>query len=156
MAQVTITESRPPITEKEIQEVEKSLNVEFPAGYRRFLLAHNGGRPEPEVFLIPNNWLPGRRSMVDWFYSIEPTDEYNYIVRVAKVFEDRMPPEFIPVGCDPGGNQICLVVSGEKRGQIYFWDHESEMDESEPPTYDNLYLIADSIDDLLNNKLMPG
>jgi hypothetical protein len=48
------------------------------------------------------------------------------------------------------------VVAGEKCGQIYFWDHEAEMDEGEPPTYDNLYLIADSIDDLLNNKLMPG
>lgn len=150
---VTIHKSRPPITEADIQAVEQQLNVRFPDDYRRFLLAHNGGRPEPDVFDIFDDDLAFQSSMVNWFYCIDPTD-YNYdILKNAEVFKGRMPPEFIPIGEDPGGNQICLVVSGDDRGMIFFWDHESEMDEDEPPTYDNLFFIADNIDDLLNNRL---
>ncbi|GIK67151.1 MAG: SMI1/KNR4 family protein [Chloroflexota bacterium] len=153
---VTIHESRPPITDADIQAVEQQLNIKFPDDYRRFLLAHNGGRPEPEIFLIPDHPIPNQSSILNWFYSIDPSDYYYNILKMVKVFADRMPPEFIPIGCDPGGNQICLVVAGEDKGMIFFWDHEQEMDEGEPPTYDNLFFIADSIDDLLNNRLSEG
>ncbi len=153
---VTIHESRPPITDADIQAVEQQLNIQFPDDYRRFLLAHNGGRPEPSVFDIIEGESAFTDSMVDWFYCIDPGDYHFHIVKKAKVFKDRMPPEFIPIGCDPGGNQICLVVAGEDKGMIFFWDHEQEMDEGEPPTYDNLFFIADSIDDLLNNRLSEG
>ncbi|MBZ0320168.1 MAG: SMI1/KNR4 family protein [Anaerolineae bacterium] len=153
---VTIHESRPPITDADIQAVEQQLNIKFPDDYRRFLLAHNGGRPKLGVFLIPDDPIPNQSSILNWFYCIDPTD-YNYdILRNAEIFKDRMPPEFIPIGEDPGGNQICLVISGEDKGMIFFWDHEQEMDEGEPPTYDNLFFIADNIDDLLNNRLSEG
>jgi anti-sigma B factor antagonist len=32
---------------------------------------------------------------------------------------------------DPGGNLICLGVSGPDRGRVYFWDHECEPDPDE-------------------------
>lgn len=154
---VTIHESRPPITDADLQAVEQQLNIKFPDDYRRFLLAHNGGRPEPDVFeILLEDETPINSSMMHWFYSIDPSDYYNNILKMAEVFADRMPPEFIPIGCDQGGNQICLVVVGEDKGMIFFWDHEQEMDEGEPPTYDNLFFIADNIDDLLNNRLSEG
>lgn len=62
---VTIHESNPPITDADIQALEQQLNIKFPDDYRRFLLAHNGGRPKPEVFLIPDHSIPNQSSILD-------------------------------------------------------------------------------------------
>jgi len=49
---------------------------------------------------------------------------------------------------DPFGNAICLGVSGNHRGKVYFWDHESEPDPDEwdgrVETAGNVQLLADS------------
>jgi hypothetical protein len=34
--------------------------------------------------------------------------------------------------------------------EILYWDHEEEADEGEEPTYDNVYLIANSFTDFIN------
>lgn len=37
-------------------------------------------------------------------------------------------------------------------GKVYFWDHEGEeMDDDSPPTWDNVYLIANSFTEFLDN-----
>lgn len=154
MVLISIEDSSAPLTEADIQQVEQEINVRFPDQYRQFILQYNGGRPIPNVFMIPDDRIPGQSSMLDWFYCIDLSDEYNHLLRNLDVFRDRMPSDCVPIGCDPGGNQICLIVSGAQTGKIYFWDHEEEADEGEIPTYRNMYLIAESIDDLLNNKLM--
>ena len=59
------------------------------------------------------------------------------------MFEDRISRNFLVIGCDPGGNQICLSAAGEDSGKVYFWDHEDEVDEGEEPDYENVYLIAE-------------
>ncbi|MBM4075935.1 MAG: SMI1/KNR4 family protein [Planctomycetes bacterium] len=47
------------------------------------------------------------------------------------MFRKRIPRGFICIGCDPGGNQICICLKGVKRGSVFFWDHEDEMDEDD-------------------------
>ena len=49
---VQITGSKAKLTPEKIDAAEKALGVELPEPYRRFLLAHNGGRPEPADFKI--------------------------------------------------------------------------------------------------------
>lgn len=154
MVPIQMMDSGPSITERDIERVEQEFCIQFPADYRSFLLKHNGGRPDPSVFPIPDDLMPDQSSILDWFYGIDPTDEYNDIPRNINVFRDRIPADCVPIGCDPGGNQICLVVSGDEVGQLYFWDHEMEADEGEAPSYDNMALIAESIGDLLD-KLGP-
>jgi hypothetical protein len=78
-------------------------------------------------------------------------EEYNDLLIHAKVFDNGVPPELLPVGRDPFGNLICLAVSGLNRGKVYWWFHEEEADEGEPPTYDNVYFVANSFSDLLDN-----
>ena len=155
MAPIQIEDSNPPISENEIRDVEQKFGIQFPEQYRQFLLQHNGGHPEPNVFAVPGDPIPGQSSMLEWFYCIDSTD-VNHIERMILTFRERMPSECIPIGCDPGGNQICLVISGDDAGKIFYWDHEEEADEGDPPTYRNMYLIADSFIDLINNKLSEG
>ena len=62
-----------------------------------------------------------------------------------------MPQGYLPIGCDPGGNQICLVVKGQNYGQVFFWDHEFEADDGNEPTDDNLTFIAPDFDAFLKS-----
>ena len=57
----------------------------------------------------------------------------------------------IPIADDPGGNAICLGMSGNERGKVYFWDHEMEADEGDEPTFENVYLVAESFASFLKS-----
>ena len=45
------------------------------------------------------------------------------------------------------------VAPLRRRGKIYFWDHEDELDENgcSRQDYGNVYLVANSLDEFLNN-----
>jgi hypothetical protein len=58
-----------------------------------------------------------------------------------------MPPEHIPIARCEGGDFLTLVVDGSARGQVFYWFHEEEGDETF--TYDNLYFVASSLDELI-------
>jgi hypothetical protein len=62
-----------------------------------------------------------------------------------------VPAGFLPLAVDPGGNLICLVISGTNTGKVYFWDHEEEVEEGQQPGYSNVYLIANSFNEFLNS-----
>ncbi len=46
------------------------------------------------------------------------------------------------------GNIICLSLTGDTAGKVYYWDHDGETD---PPTFDNVYKIADSFQGFLDS-----
>jgi len=117
----------PPAEEAAIARVERELGIELPAEYRDFLGRQNGGEPEPNFY--------NRQVGVRYFYSAGPTDdEYvDDLEEAARRFwSDRMtdPPEdpmdrsLLPIGEDAGNNLICLRISGDERGAVYFRDHD--------------------------------
>jgi hypothetical protein len=61
-----------------------------------------------------------------------------------QTFAGRFPRNLLPIGHDPGGNQICMSVAGSDRNTIYFCDHEDEADDDDVPGYDSVYFIVDS------------
>jgi hypothetical protein len=67
------------------------------------------------------------------------------------MYQDRVPNTLLPVARDPGGNLLCLQLSEQDYGKVYFWDHEDEVAEGETPGFDNVYFVAASFDELLNN-----
>jgi hypothetical protein len=78
------------------------------------------------------------------------------LLDTAASMKDRMPPDVLPIGLDPFGNFICLGVSGPNRGKVYWWFHEEEADEGELPGYDNIYFVAHSFTELLDNLTEPS
>lgn len=154
MTSVAIYESHSPLVEEDIAEVEQQLGVIFPPDYRAFLLAHNGGYPDPNVFPI-SGLQSDDHGILEWFFCIQAGD-YNDLIRNTSTFRGRVPPNLIPIASDPGGNLICLSVTGRDVGTVYYWDHEEEVDEGEPPDYTNVYFIADSFSTLLDSlKALP-
>ncbi|OJV94841.1 MAG: hypothetical protein BGO39_34035 [Chloroflexi bacterium 54-19] len=125
-----------PASESDVREFESLIKSRLPEDYRAFLLAHNGGEPDPEVFFI--NESQGDDILAK-FYGLYKEPKYSSLAWCFETYRGRMPSNIIPIGTDPGGNQVCLSIGGSDYGAIYFWDHEGI---GETPPYENLYLLA--------------
>ena len=129
-----------PLNAVDIAQVEEKFGVLFPEEYKSFLLKHNGAKFEPNFFAD---------SVVNFFYGIiEELDHYDLRIvwenlGVSQLCRYPFPEGYLPVGCDPGGNKICVCWKGERVGQIFFWDHEAI------GTEDELSYLADSIEAFL-------
>lgn len=136
-------------TPEAIAQFEARRGVLLPLEYRQFLLNSNGGWPTPDVFEVPG-WH-GRGSELGVFYGIHEDPNYQ-LDRKCETFEERVPPDLIPIANDAYGNNICLGWKGKRAGKIYFWDHEDELDENGEfvQDYRNVYLLADSLQEFLD------
>jgi len=130
----------PPITEARISAVEHKLGIVLPGGYLAFLMRNNGGIPKPRFFPIrglDDNPFGG----IQLFFGIDETVrsadlEWNY-----ETFSGRIPHNLLPIACDDAGNLICISLNGVDGDMVYLWYHD---DEHTPPTYNNVYFIAES------------
>lgn len=128
------------LNETRLADFEINLGVRLPEDYRKFLMDHNGGIPEPSTFWIKDGI---DSSEVFQFYGIHDGPEWlsleNYII--GKNF--GIPEHLLAIGDDGTGNTICLGISGNKKGVVYFIDHEIHPFE-EPNSYTGVTRIADS------------
>ncbi|MEK8215206.1 MULTISPECIES: SMI1/KNR4 family protein [unclassified Paenibacillus] len=58
-----------------------------------------------------------------------------------------MPEGFISIASDPGGNEICIGISENYFGKIYFWMHDMESDEE----MENMIFLKNSFNDFFDN-----
>ena len=137
----------PPLTDARIATLERKLAVVLPADYRMFLKQYNGGRPDPRYFPIhglDNNSFGGIQIFFELDCKIQSANiDWNYLTYMR-----RIPGNLFPIACDDGGNLICLSVGGSDKGAVYYWDHDNE---HSPPSYDNVYLIAETFGEFLDS-----
>jgi len=145
---VIITHSAEPLTEEDIARAEDRMGRSVPLAYRNFLLAHNGGRPQPDGFrAYGKNGELEDGSYVKWFFGINTGEYYSSLEDKLATYRRRMPSNLLPIASDPGGNVVCLSANGPDAGSVYFWHHEFE---TQPPTYDNVWFVAPSFDEFIN------
>jgi hypothetical protein len=147
--QVRIDRAFATTSHEEIAQFENRRGVILPDEYKRFLLMYNGGRPKPNAFDVPE-W-PHENSGLQRFFGIHPGKDYD-LEHEWEGYADRVPGELMPIACDSFGNLICLGIKGGRRGKIYFWDHEDELDENgrSRQDYGNVYLVANSLGEFLD------
>jgi cell wall assembly regulator SMI1 len=126
------------ITEEDILSLEKQLKSRLPQDYRDFLLAYNGGSPNPNVFFISQEQQESNLSIL---FGITSKKAYDLWTNALDAYED-MERTVMPIGEDPGGNQIYMSLHSDTYGRVYFRDHEL-------PAPDSLFPIAASFTDLL-------
>jgi cell wall assembly regulator SMI1 len=126
------------ITEKEILSLEKQLKSRLPEDYRDFLLAYNGGNPRPNVFFISPEQ---QESSLSILFGITSKKAYDLWTNALDAYEDK-DRTVLPIGEDPGGNQIYMSLHPNTYGHIFFCDHEMEAP-------DCMFPIAESFTDLL-------
>lgn len=110
----------PPVTAAVLDAVEKRLGVTLPPEYRQFLLTVNGGVPTPDCFEVPARGdvmlsvlygVGSERTALDLEYEQEQATQW-----------DPLPPGYLAVGEDPGGNVLLLSTLGKDAGRVWFWD----------------------------------
>lgn len=142
MKDLTFVERNNPVDKHAISLVEDQVGYEFPEDYREFLLKYNGGLADEGVFDIPGR---GQSSVI--FFGINTKKSHSDLVLNFNDYRFRLPEKSIPIGFDPGGNLICLVlIDGEWK--VYFWDHEKEND---PPAVCNMVLLNESFSEFIHS-----
>lgn len=134
------------LDDKTLNNFEKEFQIRLPDEYRQFIIKYNGGYPEPDGFKFMNK---SKGSSVDRFLGLVD-DEYEDIRKYIQKYKDRIPTNLIPIAYDPGSNLVCISVSGEDFGSVYFWEHELEFDEGQKPDYSNVTIIANNFNEFLN------
>lgn len=135
--------------ENAIAQLEQDLNITIPIEYRAFLLEYGGGKTDPDAF----DFLDGDEgSLVDQLYYIDSKfDKYGNLRNIRDVFRDVSPANLLMIGRDPGGNQICVFLEGERRGKIALWNHEFGSVTSEQDIVKSTKIIANNFDEFLEN-----
>ncbi|MBD1822460.1 SMI1/KNR4 family protein [Cyanobacteria bacterium FACHB-DQ100] len=146
-------------TEEQLQAVEREIGAVLPADYREFLThyggyaAYSGSLSSRILKAFPGADFIGEEVPVNVFLGIKEDSSGAYdLLSTYYCFRERMPFNFLPIAIDLLGNMICLAVSGEDQGSVYYWDRECEedVDEGEEPGYSNVYLLAISFDEFIN------
>jgi SMI1 / KNR4 family (SUKH-1) len=145
--------SEPPATREQVSQVQRELGYDLPEPYAAFLQTRNGGSPELNVSGLAEaqRWGVGVRE----FFGIDQSPDLD-LLEQRRFHEDRVPEDLLPVADAEGGNLICLALTGEHRGAVFFWDHEWESEEDESPGYENVHRIAPDFDALIASLQPPG
>lgn len=137
----------PQLTQEQVSMLEHNIGIPLPMDYRDFLLQFNGGRPIPSSFPIRGFDLASSGD-IQRFFGITEDRAVPDIRWFIKTLGGRIPHGLLPVAGDGSGNIVCLSLSGPHIGAVYFWHHDAEQS---PPTYSNVYPIADSFTDFLES-----
>jgi hypothetical protein len=117
-ALISMKRSGPVISESDVRCFEQKLGCRLPEDYREFLLAFNGGRPSLEqvAFSI------GKGDTILHSFDSLHDPEGDDIEETRERLSSQIPPELLVIGYDGLGSSICLVIHGDKRGEVWFYD----------------------------------
>lgn len=148
---IKLVETEKKLTSEQLQKTEKTIGLQLPDEYRRFVLLYNGGCPKPGGFRFicqaTGSW---EESLVAWFLAIYEGEAENFL-KFFNDYQGRIPADTIAIARDPGGNLILLGTVGKQRGKIFFWQQDFETDEDDVADYSNVCWVADSFNDFINS-----
>jgi SMI1 / KNR4 family (SUKH-1) len=117
-------ERGPQVTEAAVTEFEAKLGATLPEDYRAFLLDVNGGQTarSHRVFTMRTHKVLEDETVLNSLNSLDdPDDRFNIATRWEWA-RKWLPREVIPVGYDGLGGTVVLVITGPRRGQVWFLD----------------------------------
>ena len=120
----------PPAAPELIDQLEQRIGRALPAAYRAYLARQDGGR------------LTDNTEVLDTVFGLGAVPEWASIWNKLEVLQGRVPAWLLPVADDAFGNLFAVSLRPDDLGTVWFWDHEEEADEGEPPSEDNITLKA--------------
>jgi hypothetical protein len=133
----------------------EEIGTTLPDDYRRFLLRCNGGKIDWYQFEGPIPQGESWTAIVSHVGGLR--EEPDLSLRFARgCYQGRdlqIPRAMLWIMSDPGGNAICLGLTGKYRGRVYFWIHDEQPDpqewDGEVETASNIILLANSLTDFV-------
>jgi hypothetical protein len=143
-----------PASPVHIERFEQCIGSLLPPAYRNYLLSQNGGIPSEYLeFKIPEIFGDVGRVMLGAMYGIGERGSGIDLETQYEELDDVVPQGHIPIGEDPGGNLLLLVVHGPSRERIVFWERVGLFASQQGKT---LFPIADDINRFLESlRVMP-
>ncbi|MBR2683602.1 MAG: SMI1/KNR4 family protein, partial [Atopobiaceae bacterium] len=121
------------LTQESLTRLEEVLGLPLPSDYKGFMMEANGGTPEEDLVYRFVDVATGRTNESDVrellvIYDNQEDDNWDDILRThtTMVEEGTIPPHFLPVATDSGGNPLCMSLRKDDFGSIWFCDHELE------------------------------
>jgi hypothetical protein len=132
-------------TDAQISAFETYVSYKLPTDYRQFLLQHNGGRPEPDAFVLKAH-RGDEEDIVMCFFPMRDLKvgtasggdleelricplqcAWDYLQSDLENLysEAGIEEPLLPKGTDGSGNYLCIVLDGVHAGSIVFLDHET-------------------------------
>lgn len=140
------------LSEAELQSIEAKISYSLPLDYREFL--HNYGGYSVYAFFPCEPYEGGDANIISGFYGLMPKDHpsihYSFTLDIIGMYDALSlykPVELLPIGDDPGGSQICLVLAGEHKGAVYFWDRIEAWNTED---FTGVHFIASSFDEFIH------
>ncbi len=115
-----ITDAGAPLTEKQIERVERELDVKLPEEYRSFLLRHNGGRPRPDFFPVLGHKTLHSGRLEQLFGIARPAKESNVDWNYKSLI-GQLPNYHFPIAAATEGDMVTLSLGRLDMGRIYYW-----------------------------------
>lgn len=120
-----------PATFDDVARLELQVGVALPGDYKQHALSTGGGR------------MQANTQAVQTIFSLsDAAPDWARMSEAVETFQYRVPEWLVPVARDEYGNLFALSVRGNDLGAVWFWDHEEEADEGEPPSTDNISRVA--------------
>lgn len=111
---------------REIEKVEADHGRSLPGEYRRFVEAFPAiGLGAYTYFDLPSS----ERGILSVLFGAAPGDAYDLLAN-TEAYSDRLPPNLVPIGMDPGGSLICLSMGSLDYGSVYCFDQDAIQDRS--------------------------
>jgi hypothetical protein len=135
-----------PLTDKQLDRIERDLDLKLLLPYRNFLLRANGGKPHPDFFPIAEHasLSLGRISV---FYGLGRQERKTNFDYQYKLLIGQIPPYVIPIAETVSEDIIFLALGAIDEGRIYFWERA---DSRLSGGYDNAYVVAPDFDKFLD------
>ncbi len=127
------------LTPEALSQFEKDHDLQLPPDYRVFLLHYNGGTPVPACFTCSSDGEENAGE-VEEFYGLHDNSPNSIDEWIGA---EGIPQSMLPIGDDGCGNSICLGISSNNLGFVYFLDHEQHPFD-EPNSMEGIFLIAKS------------
>lgn len=147
MAMTTIEDQGPRLSTADVSSMEAKLGLTLPDSYRRFLLANNGGVPEPDTIDVQGfNESP---TDVQEFFGVGLDIETSRIDWNIDTLKERLDPRLVPIACDSGGNVFCLSLRPDDAGAVIYCDLGAVFgDYGKPPP---MYPVAADFDQFVGS-----
>jgi len=148
-----LTEIGPPLTSEAISLFEQETKRPIPEPYKALLLRVNGGQL-PGTATVFRYRLPGGKEVegaLRALLGIDAPHEFRDLRHHLELYAApaRIPMDLYPVGTDYGGNLVLMGFTGPRLGRMYFWEHELEAPEGEPPAERNVFFLAEDLESFL-------
>lgn len=121
MDSITFKHSGKPLTDSDIEDVEKSLKIHFPLDVRALYNRSNGGAPSPYMFgpldTAISEFMP--------LTSLEPGTTSVECYKNLVLEQHLAPREMFPFAVDGAGDYF-FVDTGFDHGPVYFYDSQAD------------------------------